>query len=302
MLVRGGVSTHVLLHHGKEYDAAAIAGIAHGLATGRTLAPQTSPAARPGPARPCAARASTSATTRRRASACRAPRPHHARLGRAPRAARRRSTRSTGTPRPTRVAARTGRTTCARAATSRCRPPASATPATERAVLSPSRGRRADGRTSVSMSEDEIEMPRGTTSSPERAGRLELRAGPPARLLDLGAVDVDVGGDRAPGEARASGWPAAARAGCRSSSPRPPARRPPRRTSRRTASSRVSPGSQKPASVDQRPAGQAGLRPSRIASSSPSPCVIGHDHRRVGAGELCAVALRAAQLVARQRG
>jgi hypothetical protein len=37
MLVRGGVSTHVLLHHGREYDAAAIAGIAHGLATGRTL-------------------------------------------------------------------------------------------------------------------------------------------------------------------------------------------------------------------------------------------------------------------------
>lgn len=37
MLVRGGVSTHVLLHDGREYDAAAIAGIAHGLATGRTL-------------------------------------------------------------------------------------------------------------------------------------------------------------------------------------------------------------------------------------------------------------------------
>ncbi len=37
MLVRGGASTHVLLHHGREYDAAAIAGIAHGLATGRTL-------------------------------------------------------------------------------------------------------------------------------------------------------------------------------------------------------------------------------------------------------------------------
>ena len=37
MLVRGGVSTHVLLHQGREYDAAAIAGIAHGLATGRTL-------------------------------------------------------------------------------------------------------------------------------------------------------------------------------------------------------------------------------------------------------------------------
>ena len=30
MLVRGGVSTHVLMHHGREYDAAAIAGIAHG--------------------------------------------------------------------------------------------------------------------------------------------------------------------------------------------------------------------------------------------------------------------------------
>ncbi|MBC2933942.1 hypothetical protein [Nocardioides sp. zg-1228] len=43
MLVRGGVSTHVVLHHGKEYDAAAIAGIAHGLATGRTLTPADIP-------------------------------------------------------------------------------------------------------------------------------------------------------------------------------------------------------------------------------------------------------------------
>ena len=43
MLVRGGVSTHVLLHHGREYDAAAIAGIAHGLATGRTLTPADIP-------------------------------------------------------------------------------------------------------------------------------------------------------------------------------------------------------------------------------------------------------------------
>ena len=43
MLVRGGVSTHVLMHHGKEYDAAAIAGIAHGLATGRTLSPADIP-------------------------------------------------------------------------------------------------------------------------------------------------------------------------------------------------------------------------------------------------------------------
>ncbi len=43
MLVRGGVSTHVLRHHGREYDAAAIAGIAHGLATGRTLTPADIP-------------------------------------------------------------------------------------------------------------------------------------------------------------------------------------------------------------------------------------------------------------------
>ena len=35
--VRGGVSTHVLVHAGREYDAPTIAGIAHGLATGRTL-------------------------------------------------------------------------------------------------------------------------------------------------------------------------------------------------------------------------------------------------------------------------
>lgn len=39
LLVRGDASTHVLLHEGREYDAPAIAGIAHGLATGRTLSP-----------------------------------------------------------------------------------------------------------------------------------------------------------------------------------------------------------------------------------------------------------------------
>ena len=43
MLVRGGVSTHVLLHGGREYDAAAIVGIAHGLATGNTLTPAEVP-------------------------------------------------------------------------------------------------------------------------------------------------------------------------------------------------------------------------------------------------------------------
>lgn len=37
LTVSGSASTHVLLHQGREYDAAAIAGVAHGLATGRTL-------------------------------------------------------------------------------------------------------------------------------------------------------------------------------------------------------------------------------------------------------------------------
>ena len=37
LTVSGSTSTHVLCHLGREYDAAAIAGIAHGLATGRTL-------------------------------------------------------------------------------------------------------------------------------------------------------------------------------------------------------------------------------------------------------------------------
>ena len=40
---RGGVSTHVLVHGGREYDAATIAGIAHGLATGRTLSSEEIP-------------------------------------------------------------------------------------------------------------------------------------------------------------------------------------------------------------------------------------------------------------------
>ncbi len=43
MLVRGGVSTHVLVHGGREYDATAIVGIAHGLATGNTLTPAEVP-------------------------------------------------------------------------------------------------------------------------------------------------------------------------------------------------------------------------------------------------------------------
>lgn len=37
LTVSGTTSTHVLVHAGQEYDASAIAGVAHGLATGRTL-------------------------------------------------------------------------------------------------------------------------------------------------------------------------------------------------------------------------------------------------------------------------
>jgi hypothetical protein len=101
MLVRGGVSTHVLMHHGKEYDAAAIAGIAHGLATGRTLTPADIPGGGAGASKhlvrlgfdirddspPTERVPGTRARTARTSSA-------------SPRASR-----STGTPRPTRVAA-----------------------------------------------------------------------------------------------------------------------------------------------------------------------------------------------------
>lgn len=102
MLVRGGVSTHVLLHRGREYDAAAIAGIAHGLATGRTLTPADIPGGSAGASKALTrlgfdirddsppservpgTRARTPRTTSSGSSATR---------------------RSTGTPRPTRVAA-----------------------------------------------------------------------------------------------------------------------------------------------------------------------------------------------------
>ncbi len=102
MLVRGGVSTHVLLHHGREYDAAAIAGIAHGLATGRTLTPADIPGGSAG-----ASKALT-----RLGFEIRDETPPAERVpGRRPSA--RSSTsrtrpavgRNTGTPRPTRVAA-----------------------------------------------------------------------------------------------------------------------------------------------------------------------------------------------------
>jgi len=104
MLVRGGVSTHVLLHHGKEYDAAAIAGIAHGLATGRTLAPQDIPGGAAGASKALTRlgfdiRDDSPPSERVPGTRARTPRTSSGS------AATARSTRSTGTPRPSRVAA-----------------------------------------------------------------------------------------------------------------------------------------------------------------------------------------------------
>jgi len=100
MLVRGGVSTHVLLHRGKEYDAAAIAGIAHGLATGRTLTPADIPGGSAGAGKALSRlgfdiRDDSPATERVPGTRARSSVPR----------TRTSSTRSTGTPRPTRVAA-----------------------------------------------------------------------------------------------------------------------------------------------------------------------------------------------------
>ncbi|MDR7251362.1 hypothetical protein J2X46_000334 [Nocardioides sp. BE266] len=101
MLVRGGVSTHVLLHHGKEYDAAAIAGIAHGLATGRTLSPQDIPGGSAGASKHLTRlgfdiRDDSPPSERVPGTRARTPRASSTST---------RSPRSTGTPRPTRVAA-----------------------------------------------------------------------------------------------------------------------------------------------------------------------------------------------------
>jgi hypothetical protein len=101
MLVRGGVSTHVLMHHGREYDAAAIAGIAHGLATGRTLTPADIPGGGAGASKHLVRlgfdiRDDSPPTERVPGTRARTPRTSSA----SPRASR-----STGTPRSTRVAA-----------------------------------------------------------------------------------------------------------------------------------------------------------------------------------------------------
>ena len=105
MLVRGGVSTHVLLHHGKEYDAAAIAGIAHGLATGRTLTPQDIPGGAAGASKHLTRlgfdiRDDSPPTERVPGTRARTPRASSSSSSSSTR-----SPRSTGTPRPARVAA-----------------------------------------------------------------------------------------------------------------------------------------------------------------------------------------------------
>ena len=103
MLVRGGVSTHVLLHHGKEYDAAAIAGIAHGLATGRTLTPADIPGGSAGASKHLVRlgfdiRDDSPSTTRVPGTRASTPRTRST-------SSRSASSRSTGTPRPAGVAA-----------------------------------------------------------------------------------------------------------------------------------------------------------------------------------------------------
>ena len=101
MLVRGGVSTHVLLHRGREYDAAAIAGIAHGLATGNTLTPAEVPGGGAGASKHLARlgfdiRDDSPPTERVPGTRARTPRTPSSRAT---------SSRATSTPRPSRVAA-----------------------------------------------------------------------------------------------------------------------------------------------------------------------------------------------------
>ena len=102
MLVRGGVSTHVVVHRGREYDAAAIAGIAHGLATGRTLTSADIPGGSAG-----ASKALTRLGFEIRDDSPPTERVPGTRSSTRSSTPRTRSTagRNTGTPRPTRVAA-----------------------------------------------------------------------------------------------------------------------------------------------------------------------------------------------------
>jgi hypothetical protein len=101
MLVRGGVSTHVLLHGGREYDATAIVGIAHGLATGNTLTPAEVPGGGAGASKALTRlgfeiRDDSPPSERVPGTRARTPRTPSTRAT---------SSRTSGTPRPTRVAA-----------------------------------------------------------------------------------------------------------------------------------------------------------------------------------------------------
>ena len=105
-----------------------------------------------------------------------------------------------------------------------------------------------------STSDGEIETPPGSTSVAGLGAGLHLVAGEPAGVLDLVAVDVDLAWSARGRRSRASGWPGAARAGCRSSPRRRPRRRPPR-----------------PPRGVRRPRGSRPARRSRPASSSGPP-------------------------------
>ena len=151
-----------------------------------------------------------------------------------------------------------------------------------------------------STSDRLIETPPGSTRVPASARSfISARVNQRASSISCSSTVISVV-ERPGRRSRASGWPAAATAGCRSSRPRRPATPTSSATSRRTASSSVSPGSQKPASVEKRPSGHTDWRPSRQRSSSEpgSPRRDDHDHRRVGAREL-RVPVGAGQLVAR---
>lgn len=95
--VRGDKPTHVVRHQGREYDASAIAGIAHGLATGRTLSAGEIPGGG----------AAAAKTLVRLGFEIRDDSPPAPPKERAPRrtATRASGVRTTGTPRPTRTAA-----------------------------------------------------------------------------------------------------------------------------------------------------------------------------------------------------
>ena len=135
---------------------------------------------------------------------------------------------------------------------------------------------------------------------PASARGLHLGAGEPAGVLDLVVVDVDLARRPRGRRSRASGWPAAARAGCRSTRrrrPRPRSPRAPRgvRRPRGSPPARRSPRAWSSGPPARSPGGRAGsARPREPGLARGDD----HDHRRVGARELARAAVGAGQLVA----